>query len=506
MHKKGLDYSMNLNTICYIGAIIGLPFTAFILSVPGLGNSISEWMLVIGMIHVAYEIIIKKESLIATEKMFLKYIFLGIIWSMICTIVGIIQFPYTEELTDALNQKVPHILQSIRYQGNDIFIDKLWLSINFVKRAVFGVIFSYGISLWGYHVYRGKKELLLNHTILAVQILTVICITYSMIEIGYLCGSSACRNIMMHINPLYMEIGTTHGWWPPLLWSNQVRSIFLEPSFLGIAGALVIPVLVMAFFRKGHLTSLILFFGFSILIFLSKARTATILYFFQMILLGGYFFFFQKMYRKKLAILLLTSLIAFGTSLTILPFYYNWQNSNTVRNDFSVQTYMDQNVASLENGKRSNSARYTNVRVTFKTALEHPIFGVGYGLKDVYIDRNLTDEDLKVGEVKLWSDTMHEQGFLKAGFPTLNGLSGVFIQYGILGLILYCIPMIVILYRFATYKTFYQSKEVVCMIIGLLGLLAALFSNVATISFYLEIGILLCLLFDSSDRCNNGNI
>ena len=275
--------TMSLNYICYMGGIIALPFACFPVEVPGIGHNVAQWTALIGIIYSLYYFLHYKESLDCIEKVFIKYMLIFTAWQVLCTIIGIISFPYNDLLdTTQMSAKLLWVLNHIGYQGSDLSAIKTWLTFRFIKNIFLSMLFSFGISLWVYHAYKGKKDLLIRHTMKAVQILACLCIVYSILEIGYLCGSSICKTILMYINPLYMDIKSAHGWWPPLLWKAQLRSLFPEPSYLGITGALITPFLILSYLRNRSYFSLGLFLCFSILIFLTKARTATIVYILQL--------------------------------------------------------------------------------------------------------------------------------------------------------------------------------------------------------------------------------
>ena len=74
---------------------------------------------------------------------------------------------------------------------------------------------------------------------------------YSLFEIWWIwTGNSYCEQILITINRNLYTPEFAHGWWPPLLWKGQVRSFAPEPSFFGI-----------------------------FMVFMTKARTATVIYF-----------------------------------------------------------------------------------------------------------------------------------------------------------------------------------------------------------------------------------
>ena len=85
--------------------------------------------------------------------------------------------------------------------------------------------------------------------------------------------------ILITINRNLYTPEFAHGWWPPLLWKGQVRSFAPEPSFFGIYAAFIIPFLWYRIFYENRKLEFVLLIYFVFMVFMTKARTATVIYF-----------------------------------------------------------------------------------------------------------------------------------------------------------------------------------------------------------------------------------
>ena len=89
-------------------------------------------------------------------------------------------------------------------------------------------------------LYRETSFQVLRYGILGGAI---ICSAYAIIEFLYLFGSYDAMTILAHINLSIYDVGIDHGWWPPLLGGNRVRSVFAEPAFMALYLTVTIPFL-----------------------------------------------------------------------------------------------------------------------------------------------------------------------------------------------------------------------------------------------------------------------
>ena len=119
--------------------------------------------------------------------------------------------------------------------------------------------------------------------------------------------------------------------------------------------------------------------------------------------------------------------------------------------------------------------------------------GIGTGLKDAYIDRNLPEFAYNNYEVRNWSRYMRNEGVLRMGYPPLNKYADVAVQNGLVGLLLYLsVPGYLVLQLIGRYKCVLTDYRAVMLVIAMSGLLAAQLSNSA---FVICNGIIWGLLY-----------
>lgn len=133
----------------------------------------------------------------------------------------------------------------------------------------------------------------------------------------------------------------------------------------------------------------------------------------------------------------------------------NKDNSSKVKNDMGTlvqnagKNYISENITSaVGKDKRSNRARFSLMEAEIKVWMDHPVLGVGKGLKAAYIPDKLPSDATKSGEVKMWLDRLHANGALKASFPDVSEYTSRLCEIGLLGCILYYFPAVYLAYFF----------------------------------------------------------
>jgi hypothetical protein len=366
----------------------------------------------------------------------------------------------------------------------------------FFKDVIKGGILIFGLTLWIIHLYQGKWQEGFKDIRKAILILVLIMCTYSIVEIAYLNRSILATQILMAINPFLYDIQSAHHWWPPLLWEGQLRSICAEPSYFGIISTFTIPFLISFIFELKYYRASIILIFYSLMIFLTKARTATVLY------LGEIFLFIVgilRYYRKcwqRIIVVLVSLLLGFLLNIMLPNLISNISDNQDVQVEVNqqVEQYVDDNISSVASNRRSNRARLASITAQIKVGLQHPIFGVGHGLKDGYVNDNLPEWAGDIDEVRNWSRYMYMDGILKSGFPSLNKFTYLFCEFGFLGLISYLIPILYIIIKIFKGNYLENNINLCCVTIAFLGSLAAMLSNFEFLSFYILLGLLLCYI------------
>lgn len=113
----------------------------------------------------------------------------------------------------------------------------------------------------------------------------------------------------MKINPILYHIDFTSSvTWPPLLWGDRMRSIFLEPSYCAIFLSSVLPIFLICFnnenLAKRKYVYYALFTLIMFIIFATNSKTAMVLIFFlclYVLLLG---LIYRKFFKRSLLLLM----------------------------------------------------------------------------------------------------------------------------------------------------------------------------------------------------------
>lgn len=501
-------------------AIVVLPLTVFpkahLLSV--IGNNLVVYPLMMGIILWVVESI--KNNHFDVNHKYLRYVLIYVLWQLLCTAIGLVTYDYNKLLSLEEMDKLSRVLEFCNQYGikmQEMFAIKLWLFLRFTKDVIKDAIVSLGTILWIIHLFRNKGAQGFQFVRKAVLVLTIIMCSYSIIEVGFLYGVPGAGDIIAKISPKIMDLGYAHGWWSPALWGGQLRSLCAEPSFFGILSAFIVPFLFSFILEKNNIGITLLYVSYVLMIFLSKARTATILFLSEMsLLLVAIVMFLHKYWNKALLVFLLG---AIGFSLNIHGVDLACQyissrisppapvsttvlqpdtNEQTAEPTQTADQYVENNISSVVGDSRSNIARKADIYAHVKVGLEHPIFGTGHGLKDAYVNTQLPEWAYDNGEVRNWSRYMYIQGVLKSGFPSLNKYAVVFAEYGLIGLCLYIYLFIYIFYKVLKNKILKENIYPNCLLISFAGLIAAMFSNIEFMCLYIACGLLLCYV--DSDR------
>lgn len=413
-------------------------------------------------------------------------------------ILGALNYPYTDQFLYNKSflpvrlVKVMKIFSSEHLSEGTII---LWLVFRGIKNVFFDVFWLFGGSFLIFWWYCERSARCLELLIKGIFVSIGIVFLYEIIELPYLLGSQTASSILTIVNPYIHQIGYLNNqyignsddavrafaWWPPLLLKHQVRSVFPEPSFMGMYCAFVVPWLwfVWLQIKKDDLLSvkgvtlsivmLVLYF----LLFATQARTAILLLTGELVLLLIYGIYRKNKgdFAKIIAILLLVSM-GLGGSLIFTQVEKdrfallngdidgNYINENGGESLFSKagKSYISENIASaVGKDKRSNRARFSLMEAELKVWMAHPVLGVGKGLKAAYIPDKLPSDATQSSEVKMWLDRLHANGALKASFPDVSEYTSKLCEIGLLGCLLYYFPAAYLAYFFLLFLR--RSRE-----------------------------------------------
>ena len=471
-----------LQKIMLFMTIICLPLNSLpeAFTLPGVGSILSNYFLFAAILLLVYEYFKFRFEI---NKKVIKFFAVFVIWQVICLINGLVTYEYNELLTLEQIPKLKAILYFLdKFSINldELIAIKTWLFLRFSKDILFtnNIIFFVAFYIW--HLYKNNFNGAFKDIRKAIICLVIIMGAYSFIELLWLkLDLQFAEDFLINVNPLLYDPKSSHGWWPPLLWKNQLRSICTEPSYFGIISVLCLPFLwSLLCENKNKFFASVLIFYFTLMIAATNARTAVVLVIAEILLLS-IFAVIQKSLLKKLLIILLVSSLAFTANLIDYHQFINYGSIDGI----SAAKYLERNVGSItESNARSNSARLANLIANLETIKQYPVFGVGTGLKDAYINSNLPEFAYNNYEVRNWSRYMYNEGVLKSGFPPLNKFADIAVQNGLIGLILYFLPLLYILNKiFRLRKLIIYDSKTIMLIIAMVALLGAMMSNSALI-------------------------
>lgn len=361
-----------------------------------------------------------------------EYIPLGVFFivyfiaNMAVTIHGNLIFPYYDIADFSKlegSERMAFQVISTLFPSNPDYIN--WMISNTLKTCLTTVTrfySSYFIVFSIFLFYRETSFNIIDDIWLGITVILPVLAIYEIFEVAYLVGASWGTTVLRTINPLLYEMENSHGWWPPLLWPGQMRSIFAEPSFFSYWGVLCVPFFLRNIHNQNHFWINIIELAFiSFTVLGSNSRTGTAL------LLGVVCVYFivsliakQKRIIKTALIVFCTIAIALTTSVGILG--------------TTIDSYFGNTLGTLTSmTARSNSQRFAMMKAQMDIFSEHPILGVGENLLSAYLADYFIERDMDSGEISLWIKETKEHGLIYGGFPPLCEYTSALAAYGLLG-------------------------------------------------------------------------
>lgn len=447
--------------------------------------------LILGGIYTIY-LQYKCSNVFVNLNKFVLYFCIFLIVNLFSLVLGLVNYSYYGLIINGpIDQieklpKILAVLSQFHIQADKQVILLWWMLIRTVKNLILESIYTFGgaymIYCWYYLDWERGMSILVRATICS----TIVVCLYSIIEIFYLSGNLIATDILKAITPFFHVVLTDHGWWPPLLWKGQLRSVFAEPSYFGTYAAFAMPFLLYKFINdlsKWKYAYVIIFTFFIFCLFLTKARTGVVLFCGEIFLLMAYSVYLRnRQFFKQVLLILLCTIISFlGANFFINNIENGIMSNSITRKDVSIHVseYMQDNVTSLAStNKRSNNARYSIMLADLKIGIDYPILGVGKNLRDAYVPDYLPQMAEGNKEIERWNLDMHKFGVLRFGFPRLSEYATRFAESGILGLLVFlCVPLFLLrqlLMRLFKSSTVYDKKIIYLFFsLSLIGILTA---------------------------------
>lgn len=429
-----------------------------------------------------------------------KYFFLLYVgWPIFCILIGSVRYPYFYEI-NMINVPWMKQLQDVFSFAGKEYIDSICSAILFMYRNIKEELFPMGAGIaLVFHLYKNNWKRGVKMCIVASTILASFCILYSIPEMIWLwTNNTICELILRTVNVYLYDVPLPPAWHPPLLWNGQLRSLFDEPSSLGIISSFIYPMLFLipCDRHRYYIGKVILISIFFLMILMTQSRTAVGVLIGEFLLLGLYLGVIKR--KGLLIILFLTAFI--GTFIyNAMPILINRSEiSKQIEVSGNSDDYMTRNIISIAStDKRSNNTRYGMTVAAFRVGIQHPIFGVGRGYESLYMEMVLPEFAKENKEINEWMENSRSKGITQMGCFILNQYMEEFAASGIIGLIIFVMPPFYIIYKVLKKRLFHELTLSV-FIISLLGQLAAMCSGPYWYTYPIVLGLLLCFINDQS--------
>jgi hypothetical protein len=327
------------------------------------------------------------------------------------------------------------------------------------------LVWSYGGAYWIYCLYAKQKEALFNIMLKIGMVCFVGLALYGLVEVFYFEGYAWAEDFLVFCNPYLHRIGDSYGNWPPLLMSGKVhrmRSVFAEPSYMGIYFAFLMPFLWYGLLTKGKENSklwLLVNFVVFYMTFMSRSRT-------------GYGI----------------SLIQLGFCAIILLYLHKKEYYAGFRRlclTCVLGALLAQNITGIDvkgiNNLEGDNCRWGYMAATLNIGFDYPIFGTGSELFNYYVEGHEADFSRRKGSMARWTEYLHKHG---QGYPQLCEYTTLFAKHGVIGVGIFMFPLLLLVYKLWK-KIKLEEDFPVILTIGtaLLGLIAAGISNNIDITY-----------------------
>lgn len=477
---------------CNIPKVITLEFIG-----SNIGDKLSLYVIILGLVYSAYEYIYNKNSCLKTNPKIVRlgqvYFCFLLIVQLLSLLWGVINYPYyglLESNITILPNRFLTLIGHLNIPADSTFALQLYLYFKGLKNIILSSLWTFGgafLIYWSFisvkkrlSIEKNISQSFLRNMLIGIVLSFMILVIYGFVELPFLLGMDWAEKVLAYINPYIHQIGDfnniylgnnvvgekAYSWWPPLLWKKQVRSVFPEPSFLGVYCSFMIPWLWYAYINSKQLKK-IAFVGMitimSFFIFLTQSRTAILLLLGESTLLVTHLLFkFNVINFKRIASILLMIGIAWGGSLYFISFEEAQSKSQTMHHKIEAEQYIANNIKSASSTtERSNKARYSLISAEIAVWKEHIWFGTGFGMSASYITEKFDESMLKDQEVRMWVRRINENGPLKAGYPNVSAYTTLLCEEGLIGFIVYMLPFLYLIVHFVSflYKTREKNNE-----------------------------------------------
>lgn len=496
----------------YIDSLIGLSFIFVIfpvipmsLRIGFLGGEFSAKASFYTLfICLVYSVWLKRHSLRQYHLYWKELLYIALLgFSIAVSLVhGLINFPYYDLVpgTNYMNHKLEAIIQLIFNESvSEYTLSVIHFCFRVLKNSLTQLIFTFGFSYLIFYWYKNRSETILKIVSKGSLISASLVVVFGVIELFYFGKQQWALSLLTYIRPIVHAIEINNTWWPPLFWPElQFRSLFPEPSFLGIYTVITIPFIWSIIFTSKNKKlvglSFIILLLLEMITLLANSRTATVFLIIDYILLvfALCIQFRNKKFIINTVLVTLIGLLAFVGNIVYTSNVFYVQDTSTksinttstTSKNISTQqvaneitSYGENNIKSLsKKGGRSNNQRYGVMKADLDIFKENPLLGIGQGLRTPYVLNHLDEDTLNGTEVKMWIENIKNKGLINISIPMLGEYTSRLSETGIMSFVLFMAPILLLLFRLLkyiiqnskdTFVIFFTIAYIECLLTGI---------------------------------------
>ena len=496
----------------YIDSLIGLSFIFVIfpvipmsLRIGFLGGEFSAKASFYTLfICLVYSVWLKRHSLRQYHLYWKELLYIALLgFSIAVSLVhGLINFPYYDLVpgTNYMNHKLEAIIQLIFNESlSEYTLSVIHFCFRVLKNSLTQLIFTFGFSYLIFYWYKNRSKTILKIVSKGSLISASLVVVFGVIELFYFDKQQWALSLLTYIRPIVHAIEINNTWWPPLFWPElQFRSLFPEPSFLGIYAVITIPFIWSIIFTSKNKKlvglSFIILLLLEMITLLANSRTATVFLIIDYILLvfALCIQFRNKKFIIHTVLVTLIGLLAFVGNIVYTSNVFYVQDTSTksinttstTSKNISTQqvaneitSYGENNIKSLsKKGGRSNNQRYGVMKADLDIFKENPLLGIGQGLRTPYVLNHLDEDTLNGTEVKMWIENIKNKGLINISIPMLGEYTSRLSETGIMSFVLFMAPILLLLFRLLkyiiqnskdTFVIFFTIAYIECLLTGI---------------------------------------
>ena len=496
----------------YIDSLIGLsfifvifPVTPMSLRIGFLGGEFSAKASFYTLfICLVYSVWLKRHSLLQYHLYWKELLYITLLgFSIAVSLVhGLINFPYYDLVpgTNYMNHKLEAIIQLIFNESvSEYTLSVIHFCFRVLKNSLTQLIFTFGFSYLIFYWYKNRSKTILKIVSKGSLISASLVVIFGVIELFYFGKQQWALSLLTYIRPIVHAIEINNTWWPPLFWPElQFRSLFPEPSFLGIYTVITIPFIWSIIFTSKNKKlvglSFIILLLLEMITLLANSRTATVFLIIDYILLvfALCIQFRNKKFIINTVLVTLIGLLAFVGNIVYTSNVFYVQDASTksinttstTSKNISTQqvaneitSYGENNIKSLsKKGGRSNNQRYGVMKADLDIFKENPLLGIGQGLRTPYVLNHLDEDTLNGTEVKMWIENIKNKGLINISIPMLGEYTSRLSETGIMSFVLFMAPILLLLFRLLkyiiqnskdTFVIFFTIAYIECLLTGI---------------------------------------